>query len=116
MINVKKEAIEKEKVVHFFTEWEKLNELIHHAHEERNGQAQSLMEKGIALYEQFILSTSETEERGIEPKEQYEVLPTNGMERLFFIKSRPGQFACYRQLDELFKESKKRLARLRIKA
>ncbi|CAM5187085.1 YpoC-like domain-containing protein OS=Lysinibacillus sphaericus OX=1421 GN=LS41612_14865 PE=4 SV=1 [Lysinibacillus sphaericus] len=45
-----------------------------------------------------------------------EVLPINGVERLTFIKTKPGQYARYRQIDELFKETKKRTARLRLQA
>lgn len=115
MIQVNKQAIQKEKVDPYFEQWEQLSTLIHEAHSERNNQARPLMEQGIALFEKCVLVCSETHEKTMKENEQYEVLPINGMERILFIKARPAQYACYRQLDELFKELKKRLARLRIK-
>lgn len=116
MIKVRPEAIQKEKVEPYFAKWEELSQLIHQAHEQRSGEAKTLMDKGILLFEACVLSSSQSSEQALDEKEQYEVLPINGMERLSFIKARPGQYACYRQLDELFKELKKRLARLRIKS
>ncbi|HEY9571413.1 MAG TPA: hypothetical protein VIR26_10460, partial [Metalysinibacillus sp.] len=65
----------------------------------RDKTVKAEMEKAIAHYEAFIDDS---------------LLPTNGRERLAFIKARPGQYACYRQLDELYKETKKRIARVRI--
>lgn len=115
MITFNPKTIQKEIVEPLFTEWELLSKQIHEAHGERNGQASDLMIKGIELYENLIATTSSQETAEIVSNEDYEVLPLNGMERLSFIKARPGQYACYRQLDELFKETKKRLARLRVK-
>ena len=115
MIKVNKEAIHKEKVEPYFEQWGTLSALIHEAHSERSKEAKTLMEKGISLFEQCVLDCSETDEKTLNENVEYEVLPINGMERILFIKARPAQYACYRQLDELFKELKKRLARLRIK-
>ncbi|WP_408056601.1 YpoC family protein [Ureibacillus manganicus] len=115
MITFDPVKIQKNAVEPMFLEWEELSKLIHEAHQQRNRQAKVFMEKGIELYERLIVTTSNQESEGINVNEDYEVLPLNGMERLSFIKARPGQFACYRQLDELFKETKKRLARLRVK-
>ncbi|QCR32196.1 YpoC family protein [Lysinibacillus sp. SGAir0095] len=116
MIKVNHQTIVKELVDPYFEQWNALSSLIHQAHDQRNGEAKPLMEKGIQLYESCILHCSETSSASIIEAEEYEVLPINGMERLQFIKVRPGQYACFRQLDELFKELKKRLARLRIKS
>ncbi|MFC7685094.1 YpoC family protein [Ureibacillus sp. GCM10028918] len=116
MIKVKRESIEKEVVEPYFEQWNELSSHIHKAHDLRNGEAKSLMDKGILLFENCIVNCSETTSQSINESEEYEVLPINGMERLQFIKTRPGQYACFRQLDELFKELKKRLARLRISA
>ncbi|SOC37621.1 YpoC family protein [Ureibacillus acetophenoni] len=115
MIPFNPNTIQKEVVDPLFADWEQLSKQIHEAHDERNGQASDLMLKGIHLYEQLIITTSDQENTEINQNEDYEVLPINGMERLSFIKARPGQYACYRQLDELFKETKKKLARLRVK-
>lgn len=116
MIKVNQESIVKELVNPYFEQWNELSSQIHKAHDSRNGEAKNLMDKGIQLFENCIVSCSETTSHSIIENEEYEVLPINGMERLQFIKVRPGQYACYRQLDELFKELKKRLARLRIRA
>jgi hypothetical protein len=113
MIKVIKEAISKQAVDEWYAEWETLREVIHKAHETRDASAKVLMEQGIAHFEQFLLITSEKTDL-IQQTVTYELLPINGMERLSFIKMRPGQYACYRQLDELYKETKKRCARLRL--
>ncbi|MET4560008.1 hypothetical protein ABIA69_001151 [Lysinibacillus parviboronicapiens] len=98
------EAIAQDKVEAWFAEWIALEGQIHVAHDRRNGAAKGLMEQGIALFERLMQEAGE------------EVMPINGMERLSFIQAKPGQYACYRQLDELFKETKKRTARLRLQA
>jgi hypothetical protein len=114
MLEVNKEAITKEAVDQWFTSWEQLNELIHAAHERRDGSAKALMEQGIELFEFFIVKATNGAVH-FELAHEYEVMPINGNERFAFIKMKPGQYACYRQLDELFKETKKRCARLRLK-
>lgn len=113
MIEVLKQQIEKEKVDNWLGNWQQLAPLIHDAHDRRDKSATRYMEQGIELYEQFIALASGVEQfvQGAD----YEVLPINAMERIAFIKHRPGQYACYRQLDELFTETKKRCARLRLK-
>lgn len=98
------EAITKEKINAWFTEWQVLEGKIHIAHDTRNGEAKGLMESAIVLFDRLV------EEGGDE------ILPINGVERLAFIKAKPGQYACYRQLGELYKETKKRTARLRLQA
>ena len=112
MIEVKQEAISKEIIDEWYEEWEKLREQIHEAHEARSKEAALLMEQGIMHYEQLLLRSA-AEKAVIE--DDFELYPINGKERLAFIKMKPGQYACYRQLDELFKETKKRCARLRFK-
>ena len=115
MIECRKEDIAKEVVDVWMTKWEEMKPTIHASHTARDGQAQNRMQEAIELYKNFILSSSETDEKYLHPDNDYEVLPINGMERIQFIESRPGQYACYRQLDELFIETKKRLAALRTK-
>lgn len=113
MIEVIGEEITKEKVDNWLVEWSEIAPLIHAAHDRRDKSATAHMEQGIMLYEVFIAKASGQEIFSME--EEYEVLPINAMERIAFIKRRPGQYACYRQLDELFVETKKRCARLRLK-
>lgn len=98
------DAITKEKMDEWFAEWTLLEAQIHAAHDARNGEAKGLMEAAIMLFEHLVKEAGE------------EVIPINGIERMAFIKTKPGQYACYRQLDELFKETKKRTARLRLQA
>lgn len=113
MIEVNQALIGKEIIDEWFTEWETLSDAIHAAHDARDRQkAAELMIDGIALYERLLLESSEAVEV---VQHDFELYPINGKERFQFIRMRPGQFACYRQLDELFKETKKRAARLRIK-
>ncbi|WP_010301022.1 YpoC family protein [Kurthia senegalensis] len=113
MIEVNKEKITKEHVDAWFANWKQQQEAIHEAHSKRDASVKVLMEQAITLYEQFIKESSD--ESVVRTDETYEVLPINGMERLQFVKTRPGQYACYRQLDELFIETKKKCARLRLK-
>lgn len=114
MIEVKKEFITKERVDDWYSRWEQLNEQIFAAHDKRDGSAAPLMEQGIELFEAFIIECSNTNEP-FNSQVEYEIMPVNGMERFTFVKTRPSQYACYRQLDELYKETKKRCARLRLK-
>ena len=106
--------ISKERVDEWFAKWESLNAAIFAAHDRRDGSAIDFMQQGITLFETFIVEGSGTDEQ-FNINAEYELMPINGMERFQFIKARPGQYACYRQLDELFKETKKRCARLRLK-
>ncbi|MGE7920216.1 YpoC family protein [Viridibacillus sp. NPDC093762] len=115
MIVCRKEAISKEQVDQWLANWEILREEIHSSHAARDGKAKDIMQKGIGLYETFIIKASNVTLESIQLSDEYEALPINGAERLQFIKRRPGQYACYRQLDELFIETKKRMARLRLK-
>ena len=112
MIEVNKDMISKEIVDAWFAQWEALQQAIHAAHEARNGEAKPLMEQGIAHFEKLLVESAAD---SVSADADFELYPINGKERLAFIKAKPGQYACYRQLDELFKETKKRAARLRLK-
>lgn len=114
MIQVNKNALSQEVITPYFEKWEQLSEQIYEAHDKRTGEAAPLMAEGIQLFEQLVINSSISNSTEM-ISEEYEVLPVNGSERLAFIKSRPGQYACFRQLDELFKEIKKKIARLRVK-
>ena len=111
-MEVNKDKISKDIVDAWFAEWEALQQAIHVAHEARNGEAKPLMEQGIAHFEKLLV---ESAANPVSADANFELYPINGKERLAFIKAKPGQYACYRQLDELFKETKKRAARLRLK-
>ena len=113
MIEVNREKISKETIDAWFNSWEQLSEKLHAAHSERlKTETIEYMLQGIASYENLLLNSA-AKEATID--DDFELYPINGKERLQFIKARPAQFASYRQLDELYKETKKRTARLRIK-
>ena len=112
MIEVNKDKISKEIADAWFAQWEALQQAVHAAHEARNGEAKPLMEQGIAHFEKLLVELAADQ---VSTDADFELYPINGKERLAFIKAKPGQYACYRQLDELFKETKKRAARLRLK-
>lgn len=114
MMLVNADAISKEAVDAWYEQWEILREAIHAAHERRDGSALQFMQQGIEHFENFIENSSVPVAKFSEQND-YELMPINGMERFQFIKMRPGQYACYRQLDELYKETKKRSSRLRLK-
>lgn len=113
MIEFIKDEISKDKVDAWLEKWQDISPAIHEAHDRRDKTAATFMESGIELFEQFIAKVSGV--TALNEQEEYEVLPLNAMERIAFIKRKPGQYACYRQLDELFTETKKRCARLRLK-
>lgn len=113
MISVNQQAIAKETIDAWFAAWEQVSEQLNDAHTNRNKQLSlELMLKGIAMYDKLLLDSA-AEEALIDA--DFELYPINGRERMQFIKARPAQFASYRQLDELYKETKKRAARLRLK-
>ncbi|ATP39676.1 hypothetical protein CSE16_06200 [Solibacillus sp. R5-41] len=113
MIAVNKAKISKEAVNEWYESWEQLQQKIHIAHDARDSSVQQLMQRAIEQFEHFIVTSSESSTAFSETA-PYEMMPINGMERLSFVKMRPGQYAAYRQLDELYKETKKRCARLRL--
>lgn len=114
MMIAKIEQLTKEHVDAWFTAWEQMEQTIHALHTARDKAVKEHMQRAITHYEQFILAASQTDATHIEQGATFECMPINGTERFLFIQAKPGQYACYRQLDELFKETKKRMARLRI--
>jgi len=109
----KKAQIEQLNVV--FEEWEYLKKIILEAHVMRNSDMKTPMHKAIALYENLLSLVST--DRAFEPLrlKEYEVLPLNGEERFLFIIRKPGHYAAFCQLDGLFEETRKKIARLRVK-
>lgn len=112
MIAVKKQLISQVAFDDWYATWDQLSLQIHEAHATRNGQAEQFMLEGIAHFIDFLCKASEVER--YDAQQSYELLPLNGGERLAFVQGNPAQYASYRQLDELYKETKKRCARLRI--
>lgn len=115
MITADMTNLSTEQVTQWFAQWQTLEQQIFIAHDARDSkQAKQFMLEAIALFSEFIVTNSQTDAIKLEAQQVYELLPVNGNERLQFICARPAQYACYRQLDELFKETKKKIARLRI--
>lgn len=90
-----------------------MEETIRTMHTARDKAVKEAMVAAIHHYEQFIIAASQTDQTHIKAGDEFMCMPINGTERFLFIQAKPGQYACYRQLDELFKETKKRMARLR---
>ena len=90
-----------------------MEEAIRTMHTARDKAVKEAMVAAIRHYEQFIIAASQTDQMHIKAGDEFMCMPINGTERFLFIQAKPGQYACYRQLDELFKETKKRMARLR---
>ena len=114
MIAANAAYLTKENVDAWVSIWEEMEQHIRTLHTARDKAVTTHMLAAIAHYEQFIIAASQTEKTTIEAGDTFDCMPINGTERFLFIQAKPGQYACYRQLDELFKETKKRMARLRI--
>ena len=96
------QKLTKEFIDPFFTRWATLSEEIARLHALRDKQTARRMDEAIHLYKELIAHC------------ERQVVPINGNERLQFIEQRPGNYAAYRQLDELFSEMKKKIASKRI--
>ena len=98
-----------------FDEWALIRKNLHIAFEQRDNHAQQSMKEAIMLFEKLLVQVSCIDKFECNDLKQYEVLPLNGVERYAFIAKNPIHFASFRQLDELFDETNKKIARLRIK-
>jgi len=87
----------------YFDEWEIMREELLQLIRNKDPKKSELMRKGI---HQLMYILDETEE----------ATPLNYMERTTFIKSNIDKHVAFVQLDELFKETKKKLARIRAQS
>lgn len=96
-----------------FAQWEQLQHQLTGLFKHRNESKKELMSSGIQLFESILVKVE-----GItfqkEKIAQYTVAPLNVLERYEFVLSNSGNYAAFRQLDELFKETKKIIARKRV--
>jgi len=115
MIRFDSEGAQKELVEEILNEWFSYKKTILDAHEQRLTNTKNAMIHSIELYEKLLTQVSLTNEFHVNELKQYEVLPLNGEERYSFIIGKPDNYAAYCQLDELFEETRKRIARLRLK-
>ena len=84
----------------YFDEWEIIREELSGLMKFRNTKKLELMQKGINL----LITIHD---------EVAEATPLNYIDRLSFIESNIERHVSFVQLDELFKESKKKIARIR---
>ena len=113
MIPFVPEKTPKEGIDNLFCEWEELSEKIRESHTLRRSGIHEEMQMALSLYEKLLVLVSEVNVFDIKGLCEYEVVPINAKDRYLFVKGSPGKYAAYRQLDELFKETKKKIARLR---
>ncbi len=101
------QKLTKEQIDPYFLEWARLSAELAYLHERRDKATVQAIQSGIETFEQLLSHC-----RFALQDDEFE--PLNGSERLSFIKSSARTYAAYRQLDELFSELKKILARKRI--
>ena len=101
------QKLTKGQVEPFFQEWDRISAELAHLHSQRDRRTTVIMETGLKVYKPLLSYCRKAlQDEGFEP--------LNGSERLSFIEASPGTFAAYRQMDELFSELKKTIARKRI--
>ena len=101
------QKLTKEQVEPFFQQWDRLSAELADLHSQRNKGTKDALQSGISVYRFLLAYCREAlEDEGFEP--------LNGTERLSFIEASPKTYAAYRQMDELFSELKKTIARKRI--
>ncbi|MDN7241080.1 hypothetical protein QWY14_04725 [Planococcus sp. N028] len=100
------QKLTKEQTDPFFLNWNEKAQRISELHKRRDAQVRIEMQAGILLYKKLLEHCSDSTEKPL--------MPLNGEERLAFVVSSPGNYAAFRQLDELFSEMKKIIAGKRI--
>ncbi|KAA0958179.1 YpoC family protein [Planococcus kocurii] len=101
------QKLTKEQLEPYFLEWLRITTELANLHEQRSKQTKVTIQEGLELYQRLLSHCRDAlQDDGFEP--------LNGLERLNFIKTSSRTYAAYRQLDELFTELKKILARKRI--
>ncbi|TQR15354.1 YpoC family protein [Psychrobacillus soli] len=83
-----------------FEKWDNLRGQLAILFKEKDTTRVELMEQGIQLLEVIVGKVGEA-------------APINFSERFAFIRNNKHNYTAFKQLDELFKETKKKLARLR---
>lgn len=84
-----------------FEKWDHLQVQLALLFKEKDITRVELMDEGIGLLKAIV------EKAG-------EAAPLNFSERFTFIQNNKHNYTAFKQLDELFKETKKKLARLRV--
>ena len=106
----------KEHLSDLLHQWSTLREAIQEAFKMKTSNTHQQMNIGIKLYQDLLVQVSESDSFDQEELKDYEILPLNGQERYTFIIMNSNRYSAFCQLNELFDETNKKIARLRIKA
>lgn len=101
------QKLTKEQLDPYFLEWDRIAAGLALLHSQRDKRSKEAMQAGLEVYHHLLVHCREALQDG-------GFQPLNGSERLSFVEASPGTYAAYRQLDELFMELKKTIARKRI--
>jgi hypothetical protein len=105
--------IDKELLAPYFDQWETVRNQIEALYDKKDHQAVELMNAEIGNYSELLEHGGKIfDERKDKPV--YTLLPLNGEERFEFVKDKISSHYAYIQLDALFTETKKKVARLSI--
>lgn len=105
--------IDKELFTPYFKRWEAIRDEVEQFYNERDRQAIDRMEEAILIYTE-LLEQGGTMMDERKAKNVYTLLPLNGEERFEFVKDKISSHYAFVQLDALFTETKKKVARLSI--
>lgn len=105
--------INKELLAPYFDQWETVRDQIEVLYSQNDNQAVELMNVAIENYSELLERGGNVldERKG---KVVYTLLPLNGEERFEFVKDKISSHYAHIQLDALFTETKKKVARLSI--
>lgn len=105
--------INKELLAPYFDQWETVRERIEALYEQKDHEAVELMNIAIENYSELLEQGGKVldDRKG---KVVYTLLPLNGEERFEFVKDKISSHYAHIQLDALFTETKKKIARLSI--
>jgi hypothetical protein len=105
--------IDKELLTPYFNQWETMRDKIEAYYDQKDHQAVELMGMAIENYSELLDKGGKVyDER--KAKVVYTLIPLNGEERFEFVKDKISSHYAYIQLDALFTETKKKVARLSI--
>ncbi|KAA0966109.1 hypothetical protein FQ087_07630 [Sporosarcina sp. ANT_H38] len=105
--------INKELLAPYFKQWETVREQIEALYSQNDIQAVELMNMAIENYSELLEQGGKVlDDR--KNKVVYILLPLNGDERFQFVKDKISSHYAHIQLDALFTETKKKVARLSI--
>lgn len=104
---------DKDETKPYFEKWESISAEIEKLYEDKDQQAIDLMLQAISNYEALLAYGGKVKNPQTE-KEEYVLMPLNGIERLIFIKERIQSHYAHVQLNMLYAEMKKKVARLAV--